>query len=303
MARMKVGVMLPYLDPTATSAELRQWCRSADAGPFSSIACGERVVFHNLDQMSMLAMAAGLTDRVKLMTIVAVTPMHATGMFAKRAATVDRISDGRLVLGVGIGGRPEDYQASELPREGRHQKLDDQVAEMRRLWSGEQYTPGMWPLGPMPVQKGGPKILAGAYGPKSLARAARWADGFCGGSAWSGGKLEMMGKGRHQLTIDNWMHAWNEAGREGKPYLVGQSWYTLADDGAATMMDFGSRYFSTVDGSQFVFSPEMAPVFNTDRMRGALDDFEAAGFDELILLPATARLQELDRLSAIVTSR
>lgn len=303
MTRMKVGAMLPYLDSTATSAELRQWCRGLDDGPFSTIACGERMVFDNFDQMSLLAMAAGLTDRVELLTIVTVLPMHATAMLAKRAATVDRISDGRLTLGVGIGGRPEDYQASERDMAGRHQRLDDQVAEMRRLWSGEAFRPGQWPVGPAPARPGGPRLLAGAYGPKSLARAAKWADGFCGGSAWADGKLQMMGEGRHQLTVDNWTNAWEAEGREGKPYLVGQAWYTLADDGPATMMDFGSRYFSTADGSQFIFAPEMAPIVSGDRLRKALDDFEAAGFDELILLPATARLQELDRLSAIVTSR
>lgn len=300
---MKVGVMLPYLDPTATRAELLGWCRRIDDGPFSTIACGERVVFDNLDQMTLLSMAAGLTERARLMSVVAVLPMHAAGLFAKQVATLDRVSEGRVTLGVGVGGRPEDYRASEQEMAHRYDKMDEKVRELRRLWSGAPAFEGSWPIGPRPVQPGGPPLLAGAYGPKALARAAQWADGFVGGSAWENGRMVMMGKGRHGVTAGNWRGAWDAAGREGRPYLVGQAWFTLADDGPATMMAFGARYFSAADGAGVIFTPEMAPLVDANLLREALDDFEAAGFDELILLPVRARLQEMDRLEAIVGAR
>jgi hypothetical protein len=113
----------------------------------------------------------------------------------------------------------------------------------------------------------------------------------------------MMGKGRHRTTVSNWLNAWEAAGRRGKPHIVGLAWFTLADDGVAHMMEFGSRYFSAADGTPHVFSPEMAPYVDEDRVREALDDFEGAGFDEVLLMPPTAALSELERLQRIVESR
>jgi alkanesulfonate monooxygenase SsuD/methylene tetrahydromethanopterin reductase-like flavin-dependent oxidoreductase (luciferase family) len=300
---MQVGVMLPYLDPNLSRDELVQWCVGIEAGPFSTIACGERIAFDNFDQMSLLAAAAALTRRVGLLSAVAVLPMHATGLFAKQTATIDRLSEGRLTLGVGIGGRPEDYAAAEKEMRTRYARLDEQVGELRRIWSGVPSSDGGWSIGPAPAQTMGPPLLAGAYGPKALARAAQWADGFIGGSAWENGRMAMMGKGRHHLTVRNWLDAWNTAGREGRPRLVGLAWFTLADDGPATMHAFGSRYFSSADGAGVVFAPEMAPLVNADRLGEALHDFAQAGFDELILLPVSARLLELERLERLVGQR
>ena len=90
------------------------------------------------------------------------------------------LSGGRVSLGVGIGGREHDYLAAGSPFDRRHQRLDDGVAELRRLWAGEPPFEGADPVGPPPVQPGGPEILAGAMGPKALARAAKWADGISG---------------------------------------------------------------------------------------------------------------------------
>src|SRR5258708_39647359 len=80
------------------------WCRRIDAGPFSSIAVGERVTFRNQDQMVTLSAAAALTDRVRVMATIVILPMHPVALIAKQAATLDVLSGGRLTLGVGIGG-------------------------------------------------------------------------------------------------------------------------------------------------------------------------------------------------------
>ena len=126
------------------------------------------------------AAAAALTERVRVFVNLVVLPFHQIPVAAKEIATLDVLSGGRVSLGVGIGGREHDYIAAGSSFARRHQRLDDGVAELRRLWAGGTPFEGADPVGPSPVQIGGPEILAGAMGPKALARAAKWADGISG---------------------------------------------------------------------------------------------------------------------------
>ena len=100
--------------------------------------------------------------------------------FAKQMATIDVLSGGRLTVGVGVGGRDQDYAALGVPFERRFARLDEQVAIMQRVWRGETVVEGLPPIGPEPVQPGGPPLLTASMGPKSLARSAVWADGLAG---------------------------------------------------------------------------------------------------------------------------
>ena len=133
------------------------------------MSTGERISFDNPDWVAALA-AAAVTERVRIMANVVVLPLHPAAMVAEQAATLDVASNGRFTLGVGVGGRGHDYRSVDAPFERRHARMDEQVAEMRRLWAGEPPFEGADPVGPTPVQPGGPPILAGALGPKSMAR-------------------------------------------------------------------------------------------------------------------------------------
>jgi alkanesulfonate monooxygenase SsuD/methylene tetrahydromethanopterin reductase-like flavin-dependent oxidoreductase (luciferase family) len=124
-----------------------------------------------------LAAAAALTERVRLWTTLVVLPAHNAVQVAKDMASVDRLSDGRLTVGVGVGGRRQDFEAIGGDFGHRWQRMDEQVATMRRIWAQEPPFEGSDPVGPPPVQVGGPPLVAGVMGPKALARAAQWAVG------------------------------------------------------------------------------------------------------------------------------
>ena len=118
-----------------------------------------------------LAAAAALTERVRLWTTIVILPAHDAVDVAKQMASVDVLSDGRLTVGVGVGGREHDYRAVSARRSTRRwQRMDDQVATMRRIWAGEPPFDGADPVGPPPVQPGGPPLVAGSMGPKAIAR-------------------------------------------------------------------------------------------------------------------------------------
>ncbi len=106
-------------------------------------------------------------------------------------ASVDVLSEGRLTVGVGVGGREHDYRAIGGSFDRRWQRMDEQVARMRRVWAGEPPFEGADPVGPAPVQDGGPPVVAGVMGPKAIARAARWADGVDGAFTMDGDHDQM----------------------------------------------------------------------------------------------------------------
>ena len=88
---------------------------------------------------------------------------------------------GRLTVGLGIGGRVEDYLAVGAdPATQTMRGMAESVAVMKRVWVGEKITGSVLPVGPAPVQPGGPPLLVGTIGPKTLRSAAAWADGLAG---------------------------------------------------------------------------------------------------------------------------
>ena len=108
-------------------------------------------MYPNYEEPIALAAAAAVTSRIRLTTLVLLAPLHTnTALFAKQAASLDRIPGGRLVLGLGIGGREDDFAASGLTMAGRGQRFDEQLAEMQRIWAGEGRG-DIGPIGPPPA--------------------------------------------------------------------------------------------------------------------------------------------------------
>ena len=136
---MKIGMNLPVMVPGLDRDLILEWSRRVDAGPYASLAAGERITFPNPEMMVTLAAAAAVTERVRLAFNVLVLPMHSAVLIAKQVATLDVISAGRVTLGVGVGGREEDYRAvGVVCDEKRLGRLEEQVGLMRRAWAGEQ---------------------------------------------------------------------------------------------------------------------------------------------------------------------
>ena len=222
---MKIGLCLPYMKQGLTRDDFHAWFKHIDQGPFHSLSCGERILGPTYDMRILLASAAAVTERIEINTTLYVLPMHDAVRAAKEIATLDVMAGGRLTVTVGYGGRPLDYKAVGATYKGRHARMDEQVATMRSIWAQNPPFEGMDPVGPVPVQSGGPRILTGAMGPKGIARSAQWADGIF---AFSGnGEKEELAN-----TLGMADQAWLDAGRDSKPYHIGGCWFTLTDGGA-----------------------------------------------------------------------
>ena len=139
---------------------------------------------------TVLAAAAAVTQRVRLMTNIMLGPVRNSLILAKQALSIDAISGGRLSLGLAVGSREDDYYGSPTPYRRRGRGFEEQLALIKRLWAGESTRQGGGSVGPPSAQPNGPELLVGGYSPQALARAGRLADGYIsvgrlsGPSAW-----------------------------------------------------------------------------------------------------------------------
>lgn len=290
---MKVGITLPAMVPGAGADTILEWARRADAGPFSSVALGERLLWPGYDLMATLAAAAVLTRRVRLVSTVVVLPLYSAVAVAKQAATLDRLSGGRLTLGVGIGGREDDFRAVGAPLDRRHARMEEQVAHMRRIWRGEPAGPGLAHLGPPPVQPAGPEILAGSVAAGAVRRVARWADGL---ATWSfEPDVAALAESYRIMT-----EAWREAGRPGAPRFVAGFWYALGPNAAEKIERFVSRYLASFGEKMSRRIARSITTSSPERVREVLAALTDIGTDEAIPVPVSADLEQLERLGDLV---
>ncbi|HEY4723502.1 MAG TPA: LLM class flavin-dependent oxidoreductase, partial [Anaerolineae bacterium] len=145
---MKIGIGLPGTIPLTNSTQILEWARRAEAGPFSSLGCLDRLVYRNYDALTMLTAAAAVTQRIRLMTTVLVAPLRNPVVLAKQAASIDALSNGRLTLGLGVGGREDDYLAASANFHDRGRRLDAQLKLMKQVWAGERVSADIGPIGP-----------------------------------------------------------------------------------------------------------------------------------------------------------
>ena len=288
---MKIGIGLPGNVPGVKGGFILEWAQRADAGPFSTLGTIDRLVYQNYEPFIMLAAAAAVTTRIRLMTGVMLAPLRNVGVLAKQAASLDAISNGRLTLGFGVGRRLDDYKAAPAQYNNRGRRLEQQIATMKRIWNGEDVDAGndVGPMGPPPVQKGGPEILIGGGTPQAIARAGRLADGFL-----AAGTNPDAVSAAYQTAVD----AWQAEGKPGKPRLAAVCSYALGPKAADVVGGYIRHYYSFLGPA----AEQMAQnaVSSTEAVTGLIHDLEGIGMDELVFLPSAAEMGQLDRLADIV---
>ncbi|MED5811012.1 LLM class flavin-dependent oxidoreductase [Mycolicibacterium sp. 050232] len=277
------------------------WYRKIDEGPWDSLATWDRVLSPvSWSVVPQLAAAAVMTERVRLWTDVVALPMRDPVLFAKDLATIDVLSCGRLTLGVGIGAWDEDYVAVGSPLQKKRQRMDAAVLAMRQVWDQVPPVEGHHPVGPVPTQDGGIPLVAGVYGPKALARAAKWADGVSDPA--------------HSLHFDpkelaaqraRVVEAWRAAGRTEIPDFSAPIWFALGKDPQEQLrehvMDFWGRDVGDEGPDSFLTAPTAGTLnCGAAGLLAAVDAARDAGLDELRLIPTTADPEEIDRAREVL---
>src|SRR5438876_4457641 len=117
--QMRVGIGLPNGVPGTQGQLIIEWARRVDEGPFSSLGVVDRLVYDSYEPLTTLAAVASITRRVRLATTIVIGPLHNNTLLAKATASIDALSGGRLVLGLAVGARKEDYEAAGIDYRSR----------------------------------------------------------------------------------------------------------------------------------------------------------------------------------------
>ncbi len=289
---------MPVMEPDLDAALLRQWAQAIDEGPFSSLCWGERIAFDNPDSLTLLGAISAWTQRVRLVTTVIVPQLHDPVMLAKGLATGDMLSGGRLTVGIGVGGRHEDYNAVGAdPKTQTIRGMAERVAVMKRVWAGEKTTDSVRPVGPSPVQQGGPPLHVGTIGPKTVRSAAAWADGMAGTT------LDLDVAKQNEL-FDVARTAWAEAGKP-EPHLATSFWFAFgpADDARGQVHRHLRRYMNWIPAE---YVDAMAPMTGwagtEDELVAVLKRFADIGTHEVQLIPTSSDIEQLRRAADVVAA-
>jgi alkanesulfonate monooxygenase SsuD/methylene tetrahydromethanopterin reductase-like flavin-dependent oxidoreductase (luciferase family) len=286
---MQIGIGHPGTIPGVKGQFILDWAKRADAGPFSSLASLDRLVYPNYDALITLTAAAAVTQRIRLITTVLLVPLHNAVVLAKQTASLDAISGGRLTLGVGVGGREDDFRAASASFHDRGKRFEAQLDTMKRVWSGQPLAEDIGPIGPAPVQPGGPELLIGGYSPTAIKRVGRWGNGYI-----SGGAPPPVARQNYALAEQ----AWKAAGRAGKPRFVAATYWGLGPNAAERVGAYIRNYYAFVGPmvEQMASSVPSTP----EALKGAIQAFADIGVDELICWPCIPGLDQVDRLAELI---
>jgi alkanesulfonate monooxygenase SsuD/methylene tetrahydromethanopterin reductase-like flavin-dependent oxidoreductase (luciferase family) len=280
---MEIGIGLPTTIPGVEAGQLLDWARRADRAGFSSLGVLDRIVYPNLEPLVALAAAAAVTERVRLTTSILIVPYRANAaLLAKQAATVQHLSGGRFVLGIAVGGREDDYEASGVSMRGRGRRFEEMVEEMKRVWAGEER--GV--AGGVGPEVDPPTLLVGGQVDAAFRRAAELGDGWIMG----GGTPEQFAQGREKLLA-----AWRDAGRDGTPRTAALAYFGMGGRAEEDARENIGHYYAWLGDYADAIVGSVAK--GDEMVNGYIQGFSGVGCDELILFPSSADPEQVDLLA------
>ena len=238
---MKFGITLPQLGKQATRENLIRYAKEAEESGFNSVWVLERLLWpinpqtpypatpdgslpldyqNVLDPLETLSFVAANTEKISLGTSVIDSPFHNPVVLGRRFATLDVLSKGRAICGLGIGWSKDEYQTSNIPYKGRGKREDEIIQILKRIWSddvvefkGEYYNIPPSKIGPKPIQKPHIPIYLGGFSPNTLSRIVKYDT-----NGWLGivfGPLDQL-----QNTVNTMKEIANKANKDPNSFKV-----------------------------------------------------------------------------------
>lgn len=291
--RIRFGTTLrsPYNVATAAAR--------IEALGFDILGCGEHVTFHgdSANGFVSLSVAAGATQDIRLMSAITLLPLYPPALLAKMGAALDVASNGRFMLGVGVGGEyPKEFEACGIPVKQRGSRTDDALEVLQRVWSetGVSYSGRYtnlddFSLKPMPLQRPRPPIWISGRKEAAMRRAARYGDGWL---------PYMYTPEQLADSIEKIKQFGDECGRDLSDFQPGLFIFTAVHEDSKTAIAtaataLGKQYAQ--DFSQLVYKYALAG--NPDECKARLREYVDAGA-RLVVLSASCPDTELDDMLA-----
>jgi alkanesulfonate monooxygenase SsuD/methylene tetrahydromethanopterin reductase-like flavin-dependent oxidoreductase (luciferase family) len=280
-----IGIGIPNTVRGTTGPQLLEWARRAEAAGFSSLGTIGRVAYPGYEELTVFAAAGAVTERIRFVTNILVAPTRSTAELAKQAATVQQLTGGRLTLGLGVGGREDDFLLTGRDFRARGRLFDQQLADLQRAFAGEPLIEGSLPVVP-DAATGSVPILIGGSTDAAVRRTVEF------GVGWTGGGLppQMLAPFAERVRA-----AWRGAGREGSPRIAALNYFGLGDteeQSRGYLLDYYG-FLGPEAAEMIAGSAHRSPEAIKDVIAG----FEEAGVDELILDPTVGDPAQVDLLA------
>jgi alkanesulfonate monooxygenase SsuD/methylene tetrahydromethanopterin reductase-like flavin-dependent oxidoreductase (luciferase family) len=276
---MKVAIGLPNAVPGTSGEQLTEWARRAEARGFSSLGTIDRIAYPNLEPLISLAAVAAVTERIGLATTVLLGPLRVNPVaLAKQVASVQKISGGRMTLGIGLGGREDDYEIAGVEMGARGRELDTMLERMQEAWQGDE----MGPKHDAP-----PRVLVGGSVEASFKRAVRFGDGWIAAAA---------GPEQFAEWRAGFESAWSASGRCEAPQNAALAYYSLGNRAEEDARAYLTHYYAWL-GEKVAGYIADSTAKDPETVKQYVARFESVGCQELFLFPSSSDSQQVDLLA------
>ncbi|MFP5224158.1 MAG: LLM class flavin-dependent oxidoreductase [Actinomycetota bacterium] len=289
---MHLGIGLPNaLAPAVNRGLLLDWAKVSDQLGFHTFGTVDHPAYEGFDPIVALAAAAAVTERVRLATTVLQLPPRNELQVATQIAAVDRLSGGRVDLGVALGGRESDYAALGTKMKNRGRKIERQIRKIKRAWRAAKKATEEQPSvsGPAPIQKPMPPIWVGGSVEASLERAIKLGDGYIFGAGGGPQQIKPRIEKLRQMVTD---------AKKRRFQIVGLKYVAAGD---AQALDDATRLTERYYGG-----PLWAPAEEVflhgggEEILASCKEYEEAGLDLLILMPQVPDIRQVEVLGSEV---
>ena len=287
---MRIGLGLPNaVVDVGEGGILVEIARRAEELGFASLATIGRVAYPNYEELVVLAAAAGATRRIGLQTDILLGPTREPVLLAKQAASLDQLSTGRFVLGVGVGGREDDFTITGMGFHDRGRRWDRNLELIHRAWRGEPLEGTDRPVTPRPVNGESVPLMFGGGAEQMIDRLVKYGVGYTQG----GGTPEALTKMKARVDA-----AWQRAGRQGRPEYRALTYFALGEDAHARAEHSLRDYYGAYGDRVWAGTAKEAA-----QVRERIQAYEAVGCDELVLFMAAPAIAQAERLAEAATIR
>lgn len=297
--KLRFGIAIPqtFPDGSINVPLVADHLRQAESLGYDSAWVLEQTIgpMPSLEPLTLVAYAAACTSRLKLGIAVLVMPLRSPVHLAKAVASLDHLTGGRLILGLGLGVGTEAYPAFGLSADHRVSRFEEAVRLMKKLWteSAVDFRGRFWQLEkvtiePKPLQKPHPPLWFGGGAPAALKRAARLADGWMGAGASSSAAFKQALK-----RVRGYLE---EEGRDPSTFPVSKRVYIALDRDKARASAKLQEWFSRIYGRP-ALALEVSIFGGEDECVEKLSELVREGLDLLLLNPLYAELDQAERLA------
>lgn len=300
---LAVAIPQTFLRGSVEPGRIRKYLARADALGFHSAWVVEQILgsIPSLEPVELLTYAAAVTERLRLGSAVLLTALRSPVHLAKSLATLDHLSQGRLIVGVGLGGNPAVYPAYGISTTRRAARFVEGIRLIKRLWTEPRVTfeGEFWKLQnasmePKPLQKPHPPIWFGAHHPTAVKRAVELGEGFMGAGSIS--------TARFAEEVQMLRKLLEEAGRDPDAFPIGKRVYIAIDRDTVRAANRLAEWFGAFYGKPQL-AEEVSICGSTEECLDRLADVVAAGARLLMFHPVFDELDQLEQFASAIGPR